>query len=86
MAAGIPWVSFDVGSARENEGGIVAANFSEMVEAVIELSQNPRLRERLGAAGRAQVVVKHDWDGIVDQYEQLYEMALGSKAQVMSPA
>jgi glycosyltransferase involved in cell wall biosynthesis len=86
MAAGIPWVSFDVGSARENEGGIVAANFSQMVEAVIELSQNPRLRERLGAAGRAQVVVKHDWDIIVDQYEQLYELALGSKTLVMSPA
>jgi L-malate glycosyltransferase len=79
MAAGTPWVSFNVGSARENEGGIVAANLDEMAQIVLGLLQNPDRRKNLGTAGRAQVMARHDWDSIVDQYEQLYESAMGPR-------
>jgi glycosyltransferase involved in cell wall biosynthesis len=79
MASGRPWVSFDVGSARENDGGIVVSNFNEMAEAIIGLSRNPEFRKELGEAGRAQIVAKHDWDGIVDQYERVYETAIGGR-------
>jgi glycosyltransferase involved in cell wall biosynthesis len=79
MAAGVPWVSFDVGSARENAGGIVVRDLDEMSQVVTELSGNPELRRKLGNAGRAQVIAKHDWDGIVDQYEQLYETAVAGR-------
>jgi glycosyltransferase involved in cell wall biosynthesis len=82
MAAGTPWVSFDVGSARENRGGVVARDLDEMRQVVSELSRNPELRRSLGEAGRAQIVAKHNWDSIVDQYEQVYEGAVGQRSAV----
>ena len=83
MAAERPWVSFDVGSARENDGGLVVANFDEMKKAVIELCRNPGFRKTLGAAGRTQIVAKHDWDDIVDQHEQVYWSAIGERSPSM---
>jgi glycosyltransferase involved in cell wall biosynthesis len=77
MAAGTPWVSFDVGSARKNVGGIVARNLEEMATMIIDLLQDPGRRESLGRAGRARVEAKHDWESITDQYEQVYENAIG---------
>ncbi|MGB7730058.1 MAG: glycosyltransferase family 4 protein [Candidatus Acidiferrum sp.] len=82
MAAGVPWVSFDVGSARENSGGVVVRNVDEMGRVVSELARSPELRRSLGDAGRAQIMAKHSWDGIVDQYEQLYESAVGQRSAV----
>ena len=78
MAAGTPWVSFDVGSARENAGGVVVGHLGEMAEEVMELLRNLGRRETLGRAGRARAVEKHDWDGLVDRYEQVYESVAGS--------
>jgi glycosyltransferase involved in cell wall biosynthesis len=86
MAAGVPWVSFDVGSARENEGGVVARDFDEMRQVVTELARNPELRRSLGSAGRAQVVAKHNWDRIVDEYEQVYESTVGQRSVVACQA
>jgi L-malate glycosyltransferase len=82
MAAGTPWVSFDVGSARENGGGVIAGSFDEMLSIVAELVQNPGRRKTLGTAGRAQAVARHDWDGIADQYEQLFDSAVATKRRV----
>ena len=79
MAAGVPWVSFDVGSARENAGGVIVRDLDEMRQVVTELLRNSVLRRNLGDAGRAEVVAKHDWDGIVDEYEQLYEAAVEAR-------
>ena len=79
MAAGVPWVSFDVGSARENSGGVVVRDLDEMRQVVVELLRSPDLRRILGDAGRAQIVANHDWDKIVDQYEKLYENAAGQR-------
>jgi len=73
MAAGVPWVSFDVGSARINAGGVVVRDMDEMKDVVAELSRNAELRRKLGNGGSAQISEKHNWDTIVDQYEQLYE-------------
>lgn len=72
MAAGTPWVSLDVGSARENAGGIVAGSVREMGEAVAGLLRNPELRARLGQEGRLRAEQRHDWRSIVRQYEHLY--------------
>ena len=83
MAAGVPWVSFDVGSARENAGGLVVRDLNEMGAAVVELSRKAQLRRKLGDAGRAQIAEKHNWDTIVDQYEQLYKGVVSQRfAQV----
>jgi glycosyltransferase involved in cell wall biosynthesis len=80
MAAGTPWVSFDVGSARINAGGVVVRDLDEMKEVVVELSRNAELRRKLGNAGRSQILEKHDWDKRVDQYEQIYESAVSQRS------
>jgi glycosyltransferase involved in cell wall biosynthesis len=72
MAAGTPWVSFDVGSARENAGGIVVDTLHQMTDAVVELLQNPDLRISLGQQGHLRARERHDWQFIVTQYEDLY--------------
>jgi L-malate glycosyltransferase len=82
MAAGVPWVSFDVGSARLNAGGVVVRDLDEMKRVVVELSRNAELRRRLIDAGRAQVAAKHDWDSIVDQYEHAYETIVAQRSGV----
>lgn len=77
MAAGTPWVSTDVGSARENAGGIVVSSVDKMAEVVLELLRDPDRRKCLGREGRTRVGERHDWNRIVDSYEQLYEGAIG---------
>jgi glycosyltransferase involved in cell wall biosynthesis len=77
MAAGTPWISTDVGSARENAGGIVVSSVDKMAEAVLELLRDPDRRKCLGQEGRIRVGERHDWNRIVDSYEQLYEGAIG---------
>jgi L-malate glycosyltransferase len=84
MAAGTPWVSFDVGSARDNAGGVVVSDLDEMIEAVRELVRKPDWGEELGREGRARAREKHDWNRIVDQYEELYENAIGQRTQAVS--
>ena len=89
MAAGTPWVSFDVGCARENAGGIVVASAQEMADTVFALLNNPERCRQLGDEGRAQIAAKHDWETIVDQYEELYLSASRSQpsaAQLLANA
>lgn len=76
MAAGTPWVSFDVGSASENAGGAVVRDIEQMIAVVRNLLRDPDRRKSLGATGRSQAVAKHDWDRIAVQYEQLYSRTL----------
>ena len=73
MAAGTPWVSFDVGCVREHVGGVVVRSPQEMVDTVVELLGDPNRRRRLGQDGQARVAEKHDWESVATQYEQLYE-------------
>jgi L-malate glycosyltransferase len=79
MAACTPWVSFDVGCARENVGGIVVESIEEMSAAVIRLLRDPEQRKRLGVEGRERIRQKHDWERITDRYEQLYQSLLADK-------
>ena len=72
MAAGIPVVTDDVGvSARvvgDREGGLVAGDRAGWVPALLELSADPDLRTRLGAAGRHRVDNEfslHRWAPVV---------------------
>jgi L-malate glycosyltransferase len=85
MASETPWVSFDVGTARQNVGGIVTSNLDEMANVVIELLKDPERRKSLGSAGRARVAANHDWDSITRQYERLYESAVGQRVWKILP-
>ena len=79
MAAGTPWVSTDVGSARDNAGGIVVGSIGEMAETIRVLLGDPDQRRSLGEAGRARVRAMHNWDMIVDQYEDLYRTLIAQR-------
>ena len=72
MAAGTPFVSFDVGNVREHAGGRVVHSVREMQSAVHELLADKDLRIELGAQGKACVAERHDWERMVDSYERLY--------------
>ena len=73
MAAGTPWVSFDVGCVRENVGGVVVNSPQEMVTTTLKLLGDSDQRHKLGQNGRACVTRKHDWESITTQYEDCYK-------------
>lgn len=75
MAAGTPWVSLDVGSARENAGGVVVSTVDEMAAAVVELLRDSGCKKGLGHEGRLRAEERHDWQSIVQQYEDVYRQA-----------
>ncbi|HZU35007.1 MAG TPA: glycosyltransferase family 4 protein [Gemmataceae bacterium] len=81
MAAGKPWVSFDVGCVRENAGGVVVGSLHEMTDVVLELLRDPERRRSLGAQGRARIAERHDWDVIAQQYESVYHEACKARSQ-----
>lgn len=81
MAAGTPWISTDVGSARENTGGIVVHSVEEFAGAVTKLLRDPDGRQSLGRQGRTRAAEKHDWERVTEQYEQLYENAIELRVQ-----
>ena len=72
MAAGTPWVSFDVGSARHNCGGLIAGNSEELEAKVSLLIKDPGLRASLANEGIARIRDQHCWDDIVSRYYSLY--------------
>jgi L-malate glycosyltransferase len=73
MAAGLPWVSFDVGNVSELSGGIVVQNETQMREAILELQQSAALRHQLAAERQAQATERYDWKQAAAQYWQLYQ-------------
>ena len=72
MAAGLPWVSFDVGNVKELAGGLVVKNKSELFEAVLYLKDNPEICQKLGFEGQDFVRKYHDWKNISEKYWELY--------------
>jgi glycosyltransferase involved in cell wall biosynthesis len=75
MAAGVPWISYDVGNVRELPGGVVVGGYDELVATAVALLDDPSARRRLGAEGRAGWQANHQWGGIIESYEQLFVAA-----------
>jgi glycosyltransferase involved in cell wall biosynthesis len=67
MAAGVPWVSYDVGNVTELPGGIVvrSAAESEQAAAAILDGEHPGL----GGDGRSAWSARHRWEDLVAAYE-----------------
>jgi glycosyltransferase involved in cell wall biosynthesis len=78
MAAGLPWVSYDVGNVRELPGGIVVDGFEELVEAGARLARAPDERAGLGSAGRDAWRERHRWPDAIDAYERLFLRLAGA--------
>lgn len=89
MAAGRPLVATDVGSCREliegendtfGPAGIFAPpmNQTELLNALIEMCRNKRMREEMGAAGRQRIIKNHKLDEMVNKYLSVYKKAVKS--------
>jgi glycosyltransferase involved in cell wall biosynthesis len=76
MAAGTPWIAFDVGSVRHNRGGCVVADEEELASTLSRLLSQPAVRRELAADGTRRVREQHSWDAIAKQYLALYSETL----------
>jgi glycosyltransferase involved in cell wall biosynthesis len=56
---------------RRANAGLYYANREEFVAALTQLSNNPRLRERLGENGRTYIRQHHRWDGVLGRFDRL---------------
>jgi glycosyltransferase involved in cell wall biosynthesis len=74
MAAGVPWVSYDVGNVRELAGGLVVSTLDELVAAAAEILDGRH--EELGPAGSTAWRRDHQWSSIVERYEEIFSEAL----------
>lgn len=81
MATGLPVIATEWGGPTDyvdTECGILVAPESRdrLIEgfaaAMIQLARNPKLRERMGAAGRRKVEAFYTWDRKIDQIIALY--------------
>ena len=68
MAAGVPWVSTEVGCVRQWPGGVACEGKHALLEATKRLLREPRLREDLGEAGRRAVSTIFDWEIISNNF------------------
>ena len=68
-AAETPWVSFDVGNARELAGGRVVTTEAQLSDTVRGLLDDAAERERLAAEG-LRFAQEHDWSRKIDAYEE----------------
>jgi glycosyltransferase involved in cell wall biosynthesis len=82
MTSAIPVVSTDVGDvknivARENRPFIVPrADEASLAQAIRELANDARLREKLGTANRALACALYDEETMFARYRQLYGSAM----------
>jgi phosphatidylinositol alpha-1,6-mannosyltransferase len=60
------------GMARRARAGVGYRDHAELGEIVGMLADDPTLRERLGAAGRAFVAKTYTWPRIVERYLDLF--------------
>jgi glycosyltransferase involved in cell wall biosynthesis len=82
-AAGTPWVSFDVGNARDLQGGLVVGAESDLVQQVGRLCDDPTARVRLGHAGMT-FAEGHAWEKKVSEYEQaLFSVCADARSDVV---
>ncbi len=77
MAAGKPVVTTSAGNegigAAHGKDLIVADSPEEFARGIIELLQDPGLRERIGNSGREFVRAKYNWDRTIQDLEKLYQ-------------
>ena len=75
----VPVVASDVGGMRDTvrhgeTGLLVPAGHPEaLADAVTTLLNSPRIRRRMGKAGRALVEREYNWQAILDKWVRTYE-------------
>jgi polysaccharide biosynthesis protein PelF len=88
MAAGLPLVSTDVGSCRELIEGddrdrfgsagfyVTPMHQSEMLEALLEMSENKKMRANMSEVGRQRTKAFYNLDRMVEKYQDTYQKAI----------
>jgi L-malate glycosyltransferase len=84
MAAGLPWIAFEVGNVREHAGGIVVEDESDLERTLRRLLKEPSERARLGAEGQARIRARHVWKGLVVRYESVFLDAARRRSRAAS--
>jgi phosphatidylinositol alpha 1,6-mannosyltransferase len=74
MAAGTPWVSYDVGNVSELPGGLMAGDFAHLLGNARRILDGSH--RELGAQGHAAWQRDHRWEHIVERYESVFEEVL----------
>lgn len=78
-----PVIGGDIAPLREViahgiDGLLVPQRVEDIAGAVTMLLDDPSLRQRMGAAGRAKVAERWDWELVMDRVEDAYGHALGT--------
>jgi glycosyltransferase involved in cell wall biosynthesis len=76
MAAGTPWVSYDVGNVAELPGGLVAGDRAALLRSAGEVLDGEHAA--LGSEGREAWEAEHQWPEIVGRYEAVFEDVLAA--------
>ncbi|MCH8829796.1 MAG: glycosyltransferase family 4 protein [Planctomycetes bacterium] len=85
LIAGKPVVSYDIDGAREvvipQETGFLLPpqSVNELAAALIELAEDPRLRERLGSRGRERFKEQFRHQFMVERIREVYDNVLGTQ-------
>jgi glycosyltransferase involved in cell wall biosynthesis len=82
MASGRPYISYDVGSVSDLPGGIVAADWKGMGDALGSLLENSEARKRLGEAGRSACAELYNWPRIGALIEQFCSRLLSNEPRM----
>ena len=87
LAAGCPVVATRVGGVpdvvRDGEDGFLVDSgaVSELAAGLARLAEDPELRRRMGAAGRARVLGRYGVERLVDETDLLYRSLLAAAAR-----
>jgi glycosyltransferase involved in cell wall biosynthesis len=79
MAAGVPWVSYDVGNIHELAGGLVVDGVRELAGASAEVLRGHH--PQLGAEGTEAWSRDHRWEKIVANYERVLSSAVERRSR-----
>lgn len=71
MAAGVPFVSTDVGCMRTFPGGLTVANAVAFEDGLRRLTADAALRERLGREGREAAARTYNWRDSIDRLDRI---------------
>lgn len=72
MAAGLPFISTNVGCVSELPGGVIVNTVNEMVSTIEKLIFNSDFLTQLSGLGKESISQKYNWEKIIDEYERLY--------------
>ncbi len=79
MALGLPVVASDIPACRDavvhGETGFLAKNEIELLEYCLKLADDPALRQKMGAAGRARVQKEFSRQGLIAKLSDFYSGA-----------